>query len=596
MAPLLHAMLLGSTFLVSATYTASLADLCTVDNVQAALPADQEINGISFVSSITAANAVYNASLAGAGMGASTASTTTYSYCNITAQYTHTNKNDTVVVKYALPDPSSFASRFYTAGGGGYALSSSTTGGLPYGAASGATSAGYNAFSTDYDVAVLYGNGSINWDATHAFGYEALGEMTSIGKILTKNFYNTSGKIYTYFQGCSDGGRQGMSQVQRWGDLYDGVVAGAPAFRYAHQQVNHVFSSFVEYEQDYFPPPCALTKIVTETIKACDSLDGRTDGVVARSDLCQLNFDLSSLVGTSYYCAATTSSSLGFGFSNGGMRRRQMGGGSTTSSTPEQNGTITAQDIAVAQAIYDGLHNSNGERAYLSWQIASELTDAATTYNNATGQYELSITSLGGEFVAKFVQLLDIDNLTSFEGVTADTLVEWMNIAFHRYYDTLQTTFPDLTAFKANGGKLLHYHGESDSSVPAASSVHYWQSVRSIMSSGDCDDSDLSDWYQLYLIPGAAHCGSNTLQPGPYPTATQLMDTIIEWVENGSKPEHLNATVSSGTYANETQQLCQWPNRPLWASNSSSTFSCVYDQDSDDSWTYTFPAFKLPVY
>lgn len=578
---------------ISCVRAVSLADLCTTSNVQASIPANGSLNGLEFITAATTVNTVFNAS---AGMG-STSSNLTYSYCNVTITYTHTNKNDSISVKYAFPDPTTFANRFYVAGGGGYSLSSMATGGLAYGAASGATSAGYDAFSNTYDEVALYGNGSINWDAAHMFGYQALGEMTMIGKAMTQAFYSmsNSSKLYTYFEGCSDGGREGMSQVQRYGDEYDGVIAGAPAFRYAQQQVNHVFPSLVEYTQDYYPPPCELAKIVNATIAACDGLDGRIDGVVSRTDLCQLNFNLSSIIGESYYCAAQTSSSLGFGFSNGGMRKRQAPG-SSVSSSPAQNGTVTAAGVAVAQAIYDGLHNSDGQRAYLSWQIASELSDAATTYDNATGAYKLDIPSIGGEFVTKFVQLLDIDNLSSFDSVTYDTMVDWMNTAFVRYYDSLQTTLPDLTTFQSTGGKLLHYHGESDPSVPAASSVHYWQSVRSIMYSNataNSSASEMEDWYQFYLIPGAAHCGSNSLQPGPYPQ--QNMATIIAWVENGTQPNTLNATVSSGTYKGEVQKLCRWPLRPVWTSNST-TFGCVYDQASIDAWTYTFPAFKLPVY
>ncbi|GKT85570.1 tannase subunit [Colletotrichum tofieldiae] len=72
---------------------------------------------------------------------------------------------------------------------------------------------------------------------------------------------------------------------------------------------------------------------------------------------------------------------------------------------------------------------------------------------------------------------------------------------------------------------------------------------------------------------------------------------MIDWVENGNKPSRLNATVSSSTNVNagETQMLCQWPTRPLWRGNSSD-FDCVSDDKSIDSWTYTFPAFKVPVY
>ncbi|OTA70087.1 tannase and feruloyl esterase, partial [Hypoxylon sp. EC38] len=562
--------------LAASSNAAFISDVCTVSNVQAALPSNGTLIGIDLIPSTVTASIVYNATTGGGmGGGTSTGSTTTYTYCNVTVTYTHTGKGDKVVLKYAFPQPSDFKNRFYVAGGGGFSLSSDATGGLPYGAAGGATDAGYDAFSNSYDEVVLYGNGSINWDATYMFGYQALGEMTKVGKSLTQGFYGLSDdtKVYTYFEGCSDGGREGMSQVQRFGEEYDGAITGAPAFRFAHQQVLHVFSSAVEEIQGYYPPPCELSKIVNATIAACDPLDGRTDGVVSRTDLCMLNFNLSSIIGESYYCAAQNSTSLGFGFNKRSMNmktHKRQAQGSTTSYQPAQNGTVTTEGVAVAQAIYNGLHNSAGQRAYLSWQIASELGDASPTYNTATGEWELSIPSTGGEYVTKFIQLLDLDNLSDLDNVTYDTLVDWMNTGFVR------------------GGKLLHYHGESDSSIPAASSVHYWQSVRSIIRA-----RRLQDWYQFYLIPGAGHCGTNSLQPGPYPQSN--MDIMIDWVENGVKPERLNATVSSGVNAGETQMLCQWPTRPMWRGNSSD-FDCVDDQASVESWTYTFPAFKVPVY
>lgn len=582
--------------------TASLADICTGSNVLSILPTNEELLGIELIASNVIATAVYNSSQGstggmGAGPGASTSSAN-YPYCNVTVTYTHPGKNDEVVVKYAFPQPSDFKNRFYVAGGGGYSLSTSATGGLEYGAVGGATSAGYDAFTVSFDDAVLTGNGSINWDATNMFGYQALGEMTKLGKALTNSFYGLSNntKIYTYYEGCSDGGREGMSQIQRWGEEYDGAIIGAPAFRYAQQQVNHIFSSVVEHTLDYYPPPCAIEKIVNATIVACDPLDGRTDSVVARTDLCMLQFNLSSIIGESYYCAAQTISSLGFGFdgsNNSTMSKRQMGAaGSTSSNVPEQNGTVTANDVAVAQTILDGLHNSQGERAYLSWQISSSFGDTATTWNNETNAWELNIPSTGGEFITKFVQLVNETNLSNLDGITYDTVVEWMQIAYERYLATLQTTVPDLTPFQAHGGKLIHYHGEADGSVPTASSVHYYQSVQSIMYPNETN-ANMSDWYQLYIVPGAGHCGTNTLQPGPYPENN--MNIMIDWVENGNQPSRLNATVTSGEYAGEIQMLCQWPQRPLWSSDT--TFDCVDDEEESlETWTYTFPAFKVPIY
>jgi tannase len=107
----------------------------------------------------------------------------------------------------------------------------------------------------------------------------------------------------------------------------------------------------------------------------------------------------------------------------------------------------------------------------------------------------------------------------------------------------------------------------------------------------------LEDWYQFYLIPGAAHCGVNSLQPdGPYPESN--METMINWVENGIKPTRLNATVQGGAYEGDIQMLCQWPTRPLWSGNDTGvdTFECVNDTASIESWTYEFDAFRVPIY
>lgn len=201
--------------------------------------------------------------------------------------------------------------------------------------------------------------------------------------------------------------------------MYDGITTGAPAFRQAQQQVLHLFSSVAEVVQNYFPTNCALDKIVNATIEACDPLDGRTDGVISRSDLCKINFNLTSIIGQSYACAAETSSSLGFGFG-----KRQVAG-STTTSTPAQNGTINEQDIAIAQTIYDGLFTSGGKRAYLSFQIGAEFEDAVTEYDDTTGTYTYEIPSTGGVYVAKFVEQIDEDNLTTLENVDYDTSNGW---------------------------------------------------------------------------------------------------------------------------------------------------------------------------
>jgi tannase len=576
-----------------ATNGTSLDSVCTTDYVTSTLPANGTIFGITINPSSVTANAVYNASSTGENMFPNSV----IDYCNVTFAYTHDGKGDKVQVEYWMPSPSNFKNRYQTQGGGGYAISaqSSLAAGVTYGAATGTTDAGFGSFSTNFDAVFLAANGSVNWEAVYMFGYKGLGECTTIGKAFTSNFFDMgSEKLFAYYQGCSEGGHGGWSQAQHYGDIYDGVIAGAPAFRYGQQQVQHIYSNVVEQTLDYYPPPCELEKIVNETISNCDALDGKVDGVVSRTDLCMIHYNINATLGMSYYCAASSSTSQGLSFSSG-VTKRQMG--PPQAANPAQNGTVSAQGIAVAQTILDGLHDNEGNRAYISYQASASFEDAKTIYDNTTNTWGLSIASTGGEWIARFLEELDEDNLSTLANVTYDTVRDWMIEGWYKFGDSLQTNNPDLTTIQKNGGKILHFHGESDNSVPAGSSVHYHESVRQIMYPGlalNASSKKLADFYRLFLVPGAAHCSPSTSQPnGPWPQTN--FGVMIEWVENGIAPATLNATHLSGDNVGANAQLCAWPKRPLWTNNGT-TQVCVFDELSYQTWNYTFNAYKLPLY
>ena len=575
---------------------ATLADICSVSSVQASLPSHDALLGLSLDSNSVTASPVYNASARAGDMFPAAS----FDYCNVSLSYSHDGQNDTVHLRYWFPAPDRFQKRYLSTGGGGYSINSGTQslpGGVMYGAVAGSTDGGFGSFNTQLDAVVLKAKGTLNWEAIHMFGYQAIGEMTQIGKGITRRFYNMTDndKLFTYYQGCSEGGREGWSQVQRYGKEYDGVIPGAPAMRYAQQQVQHLYSNVVEKTLNYFPSSCELNRIVNATIAFCDPLDGKTDGVVSRSDLCKLRFDVNSTIGLPYSCAASGAGGSGPPTTDS-KRKRQMGPGGSSSSTPAANGTVSAQAAAVARTIMGGLHTTDGKRAYFSYQPSAGFTDAKTKYNNQTNAYELSITGLGGEFVTKFIQAIDEDNLSSLNNVTYDTLRDWMQEAWNKFEDSLQTTLPVLTPFQSHGGKVLTYHGESDDSIPAASSVHFYESVRRIMYPDlDFNKSSeaLGDWYRLFLVPGAAHCSSNSLQPnGPFPQTN--LQVLINWVEKGVVPVTLNATHLAGDYKGQNARICAWPLRPIWKGNT--TMQCEYDQASIDTWMYGFDAFKLPLY
>ncbi|KAH9828746.1 Feruloyl esterase [Teratosphaeria destructans] len=585
-----YALLLLTALWPAMSYAAnsSLASICSVSALQAALPPSGFLNGITIDASSVTANAVYNQSYTDEDFYPNADIT----YCNVTFQYSHAGIHDNVVVQYWLPSPEKFQNRYLSTGGGAYQIFSGSTslaGGIPYGAVSGGTDGGFGSFDASFDDLFLIANGTVNWQNTYMFAYQAHHELSLLGKEFTRGVYNMANgtKLYSYYQACSEGGREGFSQVQRFPGEWDGAIIGAPALRFAFQQANHLFSPLVEVTMDYYPTPCALEKLVNLTIAACDPLDGRTDGVVARTDLCQLQYNMSSAIGESYYCAASSGG-------GGGPTKRQMGGGST----PAQNGTINSQDVAVASAVIDGLHDSAGRRAYLSYRIAAAFSDATPTYDSTTGTYTQSPGGIGGEWIERFLNFYNSSSLPSWDGITYDTLTAAMLQGLQFYQDSLNVNWPDLTGWRDAGSKILHFHGESDPSIPTGSSVHYYESVRNVLYpdlSFNESQQKLNPWYKLFLVPGMAHCAPNDLQPnGPFPQTN--MAVMIDWVERGIEPVTLNATHLEGPYAGQNQQICGWPLRPYWSENGTKLDCVSQDQASLGTWLLDFDAYDYPVY
>lgn len=211
---------------ISAINAASLSDVCSSTYAQAALPASDFYPGITIDSSSTTAALVTNSSTTSEWFP-----TETIEYCNVTFAYSHNGITDDIVhVSYLVPAPEDFKNRYVSTGGGGLAINSGSTyspSGIIVGAVSGITDGGFGDFDTQWDAVFLLANDTINWQSTYMFGYQAHHELATLGKEFSRNFYNvsTDSKVYSYYQGCSEGGREGWSQVQRFADQFDGAAS-----------------------------------------------------------------------------------------------------------------------------------------------------------------------------------------------------------------------------------------------------------------------------------------------------------------------------------------------------------------------------------
>ena len=385
-----------STVALAINSTTSLADLCTVSYVTSALPGIQDIGATIDTTSVTA-KAVYGA----VSTGQASFPDSTYDYCEVNFAYSHDGTSDRVQVVYWMPAPAQFKDRYQTQGGAGYATTLPNTrgAGVSYGAATGGTDGGFGSFSTNFDAVALNADGSgFNQKLLEMFAYQGAGECTLIGKYFTNNFYAMGGrKLYTYYQGCSEGGRSAWSQAQRYGEMYDGIIIGAPAIRYGQQQVLHIYSNVVEHTMDYYPMPCELQVIRSEIIRNCDGLDGKVDGVISRSDLCLLNYNLNDTLGMPFDC-----------YSN-------------------NRGNVSQQGIDLARKILDGIYDSNGKHVWMSYQPGGAWDDATTTYNWNTNKWELSIASKAGEWIARFLnEQIGATTIPNLDNVTYDTIRDWM--------------------------------------------------------------------------------------------------------------------------------------------------------------------------
>ncbi|KAK4230002.1 putative tannase subunit protein [Podospora fimiseda] len=557
----------------------SLSTICTTEYVQNSLPAVGFVKGVNLDQSSISVNAVYNYSVP---------ATYTHpgavgrSFCNVTFSYSHAGTNDKTNLWFFLPSPDQFQNRYLSTGGASISMTLGEWGlsvGLVYGAASGTTDGGFGGWDKDLSAAILRANGVLNYDAMAAYGYKAIHEMSVIGKELTRKFYNTGGsglnstntKIYSYFNGCSEGGREGLSQIQRYGTQFDAAAIGAPAMR---EVVHWLQGPVVEKTVNYFPPPCELQRITADAVAACDSLDGKIDGVAARSDLCKHFYNATNSIGNTYNCSAVDRS-----FFQGGP-------------LPAVSGTVSPAAAEVANQIWKGLFDSKGRRISVNNFPSVPLPNAETAYNPVTNSYVPFPNGALLNLLVREEYTFDFP----LEDFTFDTMRDWIIQGKQKFGYPLEAAWPDLEKFRDNGGKVLHWHGEADGVIPAMSSTIYYDAVRKTMYPGlglNESYAELKDWYKLFLVPGAGHCDPNVEQPtGAFPR--DILKSLIDWAEGDVNPERLPATVLSGPEQGERQDICSWPLRPLWSS--AGELKCVFDEDAMEVFVPSMDGIPVPVY
>ena len=393
-------------------------------------------------------------------------------------------------------------------------------GNLSYPAMATAVAAGYAAASTDTG----HTGGNANFMVGHPeklvdFEERAVHEMTGAARAIVDAFYGRAPRR-AYFNGCSTGGRQALTEVQRYPADYDAIIAGAPANFAKRQTFGQVWLwQATHKDAASMLTPESYQVLHAAALDACDARDGVKDGVIENPSQCAFDPKV------------------------------------TTCRDGSASGCLTAPQVEAARKIYAGASNPRThEPLYPGLQPGSELGWGSSVAAQPVG------------YATDFFKYIVFKNekwepmQLNFDADVALT---------DRTATGLNAVDADLTKFFARGGKLLIYHGWSDPGIPPQNAVNYYQSVLAATP----DRKAARDSVRTFMVPGMGHCGG-----GEGTSTFDMVAAVDRWIESGTAPDRIPASRVVDGQIVRTRPLCAYPKTALYngtgSTDDASNFVC----------------------
>ncbi len=461
----------------------------------------------------------------------------TTSYCDVkgTIATVTGNQNGSVLFELGLPAP--WNGNFVFIGNGGYAGSlQGVQGGefaalLGFGFAAAATDTGHESPYNNSGLGALDGSfalingqaGQPNLAAIEDFANRAVHLSTVASETLATAYYGHA--MFSYFDGCSTGGRQALVEAQEFPTDFNGIVAGDPAIGDPIAGFNWNDQALLASPASYLPPS-AIDLLDAAVTEKCDGSDGLIDGMIEDPRLC--HFDPKSLECKNHQTA----------------------------------NCLTAAQVKTVKAIYRGAQgiggqlypgytasNPGGSDGWMAW-ITGTVTP---TFDNANpwGAPPDSLANAPYQFSFQdqFMKYFAFQN-PAYDSLSFD----FKSIGDVRALTTIVDEYgadgenPHLKPFFDAGGKLLMYHGWSDPALSPFVSVDYYNAARAALHG---DFHKLRQDARLFMVPGMHHC---TGGPGPYDFDS--LTPLINWVEAGQAPHDI---IGENPISGRTFPLCAYP-------------------------------------
>jgi hypothetical protein len=441
-------------------------------------------------------------------------------------------------VGFELRLPLDWNGRFLFQGGGGLNGALNPAFGNVSGGAS-ALERGFAVVSTDgghRGRSIVDSSFAADQQAKLDFAYQAVQRTTYEAKSIVDRFYGRPPE-YSYFMGCSTGGREGMLAAQRLPLEFDGVVAGDPAFNLTRISANQVYSlqtvtRIAPRGANGRPDTAAaftdaqLQTVASAVLAQCDALDGLADGLINDFEGCR--FEPKSL-----QCEATANA------------------GDQCLSEPQ---------VTALQDIFAGARNSRGESLYGAFTFDTGLASPAwrSMHLGADGRPPAN-ASLGLDTLRLFAMTPAQPDLDPLEfDFDRDMPLTAETAAINDAIGTLHSSFA------GRGGKLILYHGLSDQGMSAGALKDWYVRLT------PRDERGAHDWARLFFVPGMLHCAG-----GQATDSFDMLTAIQAWVEDDVPPDRVVA--SGRALPGVTRPLCPYPSVARYDGgdpNDAASFSC----------------------
>jgi len=435
-------------------------------------------------------------------------------FCRVAATIRPTKDSD-IKIEIWMPS-SSWNGRFLGVGNGGWG------GSIAYPALMTALKQGFAAGSTDTGHAGKSGDASFvlgHPEKLIDFGYRSVHLMSVDAKAIIAKFYGKPIR-YSYWNGCSTGGKQALTEAQRYPEDYDGIVAGAPANFFTHLMFGNIWPAIATLKDPATKIPDGKYPAIQQAVmKACDALDGVEDGIIINPEQCHFNPETLQCKG------------------------------------PDSLECLTPPQVHAVQEIYAGVRNSRtGEQIFPGLEPGSPLDQATGAPPDHPLNFFRYVLFKNPDW--KW-QTLNFDSDVTLADQTAGAI--------------LNATDPDLTAFAAHGGKLILYHGWGDPHISPMNTVNYYEGV--VTATGGAAAAE--NFVRLFMVPGMEHC-----QGGAGPDDFDKIGAIEQWVEHHVAPNEIIAShQTKDDVTDMTRPLCPYPQVASWkgsgSTNDAANFVCA---------------------